>query len=86
MLTSFTSRRPAIGGHLRRRAGSAPTSDRRSDSVLGTDPIHRLGVPRLLATTVVASLLNSLVIIVGLGGTRSLPMTCALHAAGTPNL
>lgn len=36
--------------------------------VMGIDPIHRLVVPRVLAATVVASLLNSLVIIVGLVG------------------
>ena len=36
--------------------------------VMGIDPIRRLVVPRVLAATVVASLLNSLVIIVGLVG------------------
>lgn len=36
--------------------------------VMGIDPIHRLVVPRVLAATFVASLLNSLVIIVGLVG------------------
>ncbi len=36
--------------------------------VMGIDPIQRLVVPRVLAATVVASLLNSLVIIVGLVG------------------
>lgn len=36
--------------------------------VMGIDPIHRLVVPRVLAATVVATLLNSLVIIVGLVG------------------
>jgi phospholipid/cholesterol/gamma-HCH transport system permease protein len=36
--------------------------------VMGIDPIRRLVVPRVLAATVVATLLNSLVIIVGLVG------------------
>ena len=36
--------------------------------VLGIDPIHRLGVPRVLAATLVATLLNGLVITVGLVG------------------
>jgi phospholipid/cholesterol/gamma-HCH transport system permease protein len=36
--------------------------------VLGIDPIHRLVVPRVLAATFVATLLNGLVIIVGLVG------------------
>ncbi|WP_163888752.1 MlaE family ABC transporter permease [Mycolicibacterium hippocampi] len=36
--------------------------------VMGIDPIRRLVVPRVLAATIVASLLNSLVIIVGLVG------------------
>lgn len=36
--------------------------------VLGIDPIHRLVVPRVLAATLVATLLNALVIIVGLVG------------------
>lgn len=36
--------------------------------VMGIDPIHRLVVPRVLAATFVASLLNSLVILVGLVG------------------
>jgi phospholipid/cholesterol/gamma-HCH transport system permease protein len=36
--------------------------------VMGIDPIRRLVVPRVLAATFVASLLNSLVIIVGLVG------------------
>ncbi|ORB87888.1 ABC transporter permease [Mycobacterium kansasii] len=36
--------------------------------VLGIDPIHRLVVPRVCATTVVATLLNGLVITVGLVG------------------
>jgi phospholipid/cholesterol/gamma-HCH transport system permease protein len=36
--------------------------------VMGIDPIQRLVVPRVLAATIVASLLNSLVIIVGLVG------------------
>lgn len=36
--------------------------------VMGIDPIRRLAVPRVLAATVIASLLNSLVIIVGLVG------------------
>jgi phospholipid/cholesterol/gamma-HCH transport system permease protein len=36
--------------------------------VMGIDPIHRLVVPRVLAATIVASLLNSLVIVVGLVG------------------
>ncbi|HZU47961.1 MAG TPA: ABC transporter permease [Mycobacterium sp.] len=36
--------------------------------VLGIDPIHRLVVPRVLAATVVATLLNGLVIMVGLVG------------------
>ena len=36
--------------------------------VLGIDPIHRLVVPRVVASTIVAVLLNSLVIGVGLGG------------------
>jgi phospholipid/cholesterol/gamma-HCH transport system permease protein len=36
--------------------------------VMGIDPIHRLVVARVLAATIVASLLNSLVIIVGLVG------------------
>ena len=36
--------------------------------VLGIDPIHRLVVPRVLAATLVATLLNGLVIIVGLVG------------------
>ncbi|UKN42918.1 ABC transporter permease [Mycobacterium lepromatosis] len=36
--------------------------------VLGIDPIHRLVVPRVLAATLVATLLNSLVITVGLVG------------------
>ena len=34
--------------------------------VLGIDPIHRLVVPRVIASTVVAVLLNGLVIAVGL--------------------
>ena len=36
--------------------------------VLGIDPIHRLVVPRVIAATVVATLLNALVITVGLVG------------------
>jgi len=36
--------------------------------VLGIDPIHRLVLPRVLAATAVATLLNSLVITVGLVG------------------
>jgi phospholipid/cholesterol/gamma-HCH transport system permease protein len=36
--------------------------------VLGIDPIHRLVVPRVVASTVVAVLLNGLVIAVGLAG------------------
>jgi len=36
--------------------------------VMGIDPIRRLVVPRVLAATIVGSLLNSLVIIVGLVG------------------
>lgn len=36
--------------------------------VMGIDPIHRLVAPRVLAATVVAALLNSLVIVVGLVG------------------
>ena len=36
--------------------------------VLGIDPIHRLVVPRVVASTLVAVLLNGLVIGVGLGG------------------
>ena len=36
--------------------------------VLGIDPIHRLVVPRVIASTVVAVLLNGLVIAVGLTG------------------
>lgn len=36
--------------------------------VLGIDPIHRLVVPRVLAATLVATLLNALVIVVGLVG------------------
>jgi phospholipid/cholesterol/gamma-HCH transport system permease protein len=36
--------------------------------VLGIDPIHRLVVPRVLASTVVAILLNALVVTVGLVG------------------
>jgi len=36
--------------------------------VMGIDPIRRLVLPRVLAATIVASLLNSLVIIVGLVG------------------
>ncbi|WP_089025297.1 MULTISPECIES: MlaE family ABC transporter permease [Mycobacterium] len=36
--------------------------------VLGIDPIHRLVVPRVCATTLVATLLNGLVITVGLVG------------------
>ncbi|CAM3263986.1 ABC transporter permease [Mycobacterium intermedium] len=36
--------------------------------VLGIDPIHRLVVPRVVASTIVAVLLNGLVIAVGLGG------------------
>ncbi|GAB2655829.1 ABC transporter permease [Gordonia jinhuaensis] len=36
--------------------------------VLGIDPIHRLVVPRVIASTVVALLLNSLVCTIGLGG------------------
>jgi phospholipid/cholesterol/gamma-HCH transport system permease protein len=36
--------------------------------VLGIDPIHRLVLPRVLAATFVATLLNGLVIIVGLVG------------------
>ena len=36
--------------------------------VMGIDPIHRLVLPRVLAATFVATLLNSLVIIVGLVG------------------
>lgn len=34
--------------------------------VLGIDPIHRLVVPRVIAATVVALLLNALVIVIGL--------------------
>jgi phospholipid/cholesterol/gamma-HCH transport system permease protein len=36
--------------------------------VLGIDPIHRLVVPRVVASTMVAVLLNGLVVAVGLGG------------------
>ncbi|WP_191964693.1 ABC transporter permease, partial [Mycobacterium tuberculosis] len=36
--------------------------------VLGIDPIHRLVVPRVVAATIVAALLNGLVITVGLVG------------------
>src|SRR5260370_31691767 len=36
--------------------------------VLGIDPIHRLGVPRVLAATLVATLLNGTVITIGLVG------------------
>lgn len=36
--------------------------------VLGIDPIHRLVVPRVLASTLIATLLNGLVITVGLVG------------------
>jgi phospholipid/cholesterol/gamma-HCH transport system permease protein len=36
--------------------------------VLGIDPIHRLVAPRVVASTVIAVLLNGLVIAVGLGG------------------
>ncbi len=36
--------------------------------VLGIDPIHRLVVPRVVASIVVAVLLNGLVVAVGLGG------------------
>ncbi|WP_020501737.1 MlaE family ABC transporter permease [Sciscionella marina] len=36
--------------------------------VLGIDPVHRLVVPRTLASTFVAMLLNSIVILIGLGG------------------
>lgn len=36
--------------------------------VLGIDPIHRLVVPRVIAATVVALLLNALVIVIGLFG------------------
>jgi phospholipid/cholesterol/gamma-HCH transport system permease protein len=36
--------------------------------VLGIDPIHRLVVPRVVASTAVAVLLNGLVVAVGLGG------------------
>jgi len=36
--------------------------------VLGIDPIHRLVVPRVLASTVVALLLNGLVCAIGLSG------------------
>jgi len=36
--------------------------------VLGIDPIHRLVVPRVIASTLVATLLNALVITVGLVG------------------
>lgn len=36
--------------------------------VLGIDPIHRLVVPRVIASTVVAVLLNSLVCTIGIGG------------------
>ncbi|COZ92915.1 integral membrane protein YrbE1a [Mycobacterium tuberculosis] len=36
--------------------------------VLGIDPIHRLVVPRVLASMLVATLLNGLVITVGLVG------------------
>ncbi len=36
--------------------------------VLGIDPIHRLVVPRVLAATLIATLLNGLVIVVGLVG------------------
>ena len=36
--------------------------------VLGIDPIHRLVVPRVVASTIVAVLLNGLVVAVGLGG------------------
>ncbi|WP_424809646.1 MlaE family ABC transporter permease [Rhodococcus sp. 27YEA15] len=36
--------------------------------VLGIDPIHRLVVPRVLASTVVAFLLNGLVVVIGLVG------------------
>ncbi len=36
--------------------------------VLGIDPIHRLVVPRVLAATIVSTLLNALVITVGLVG------------------
>ncbi|PYE20017.1 phospholipid/cholesterol/gamma-HCH transport system permease protein [Williamsia limnetica] len=36
--------------------------------VLGIDPIHRLVVPRVIASTMVAILLNSLVCTIGIGG------------------
>lgn len=36
--------------------------------VLGIDPIHRLVVPRVIASTLVAILLNSLVCTIGIGG------------------
>lgn len=36
--------------------------------VLGIDPIHRLVVPRVIASTAVAILLNSLVCTIGIGG------------------
>jgi len=36
--------------------------------VLGIDPIHRLVVPRVIAATMVALLLNALVIVIGLTG------------------
>jgi phospholipid/cholesterol/gamma-HCH transport system permease protein len=36
--------------------------------VLGIDPIHRLVVPRIIAVTIVATLLNGLVITIGLVG------------------
>jgi phospholipid/cholesterol/gamma-HCH transport system permease protein len=36
--------------------------------VLGIDPIHRLVVPRVIASTVIATLLNGAVIIIGLVG------------------
>jgi phospholipid/cholesterol/gamma-HCH transport system permease protein len=36
--------------------------------VLGIDPIHRLVVPRVIAATIVATLLNALVVTVGLVG------------------
>ncbi|WP_250150400.1 MlaE family ABC transporter permease [Mycolicibacter acidiphilus] len=36
--------------------------------VLGIDPIHRLVVPRVIAATIIALLLNALVIVIGLVG------------------
>ena len=36
--------------------------------VLGIDPIHRLVVPRVLASTFVALLLNGLVVAIGITG------------------